>query len=284
VEGEQRGTRRLKDTGVKTEMKVDQAAARRVPAASESARLKDGVHIEYSPRRVRAYFDHQVIADSQRVLLVYETKRPPVYWFPTADVRMDLLVPKEQAVAGAAEVRWRSNTARDTSDNLAWSYAEPTGDRAALTNHIAFYWNAVDAWYEEDEEVFVHPRDPYSRVDTVHSSRHVRVDVDGKTVAETKRPVLLFETGLPTRYYIPKLDVRMDLLEPTDTVTHCPYKGDAGYYTLRLGATTFKDFVWVYRRPIPEIPKIENLLCFYNEKVDLYVDGVLQERPTSPFS
>ena len=197
---------------------------------------------------------------------------------------MDLLVPKEQAVAGAAEVRWRSTTERDTADNLAWSYAEPTGDRAALTNHIAFYWNAVDAWYEEDEEVFVHPRDPYSRVDTVHSSRHVRVDVDGKTVAETKRPVLLFETGLPTRYYIPKLDVRMDLLEPTDTVTHCPYKGDAGYYTLRLGATTFKDFVWVYRRPIPEIPKIENLLCFYNEKDDLYVDGVLQERPRSPFS
>jgi uncharacterized protein (DUF427 family) len=112
----------------------------------------------------------------------------------------------------------------------------------------------------------------------------VRVEVDGETIAVTNRPVLLFETGLPTRYYIPKLDVRMDLLESSDTTTHCPYKGDASYWNLRLGDKTFKDFVWVYRRPIPEIPKIENLLCFYNEKVDLYVDGVLQERPTTPFS
>jgi uncharacterized protein (DUF427 family) len=268
-----------------TQMKQDQSVATRVPAAAERARLNDGVYMEYSPRRVRAYFDNQVIADSQKVLLVYETKRPPVYWFPTADVQMDLLAPKEQA-AGAASgtVRWRSNAKGKAVDNLAWSYAEPTGDLAPLKDHIAFYWNAIDTWYEEDEEVFVHPRDPYSRVDTVHSSRHVRVEVDGVTVAETSRPVLLFETGLPTRYYIPKLDVRMDLLESTDTVTHCPYKGDAGYWNLRLGDTTYKDFVWAYPRPIPEIPKIENLLCFYNEKVDLYVDGELQERPRSPFS
>lgn len=257
----------------------------RVPEAAERARLKDGVHIEYSPRRVRAFLDDQLIADSQKVLLVFETKRPPVYWFPTTDVRMDLLVPKEKAASDAPPtVRWRSNTKGKTVDNLAWSYAEPSGDLAPLEGHIAFYWNAIDAWFEEDEEVFVHPRDPYTRVDTVHSSRHVRVVVDGQTVAETNRPVLLFETGLPTRYYIPKPDVHMDLLEATDTVTHCPYKGDANYWNLRLGDATYKDFVWVYRRPIPEIPKIENLLCFYNEKVDLYVDGALQERPITPFS
>jgi uncharacterized protein (DUF427 family) len=266
-------------------MATHQKEATRVRLAAERARLKDGVHIEYSPRRVRAYFDNQLIADSQRVLLVFETKRPPVYWFPTSDVRLDLLAPKEHGVAGASgTVRWGSTATGKSVDNLAWSYAEPAGDLAPLENHIAFYWNAIDAWYEEDEEVFVHPRDPYTRVDTVHSSRRVRVEVDGETVAETSRPVLLFETGLPTRYYIPKLDVRMDLLESTDTVTHCPYKGDAGYWNLRLGDKTFKDFVWVYRRPIPEIPKIENLLCFYNEKVDLYVDGVLQERPLTPFS
>jgi len=257
----------------------------RVPAAAERARLKDGVHIEFSPRRVRAYFDNQVIADSQKVLLVFETKRPPVYWFPTADVRMEMLAPKEQPAAGAqGKVRWRSNAKASTADSLAWSYAEPTGDLAPLEDHIAFYWNAIDAWYEEDEQVFVHPRDPYTRVDTVRSSRRVRVEVDGKTIAETNRPVLLFETGLPTRYYIPKLDVRMDLLEATDTITHCPYKGDASYWNLRLGDTTYRDFVWAYPRPIPEIPKIENLLCFYNEKVDLYVDGELQERPTTPFA
>jgi uncharacterized protein (DUF427 family) len=256
-----------------------------VPAAAERARLKDGVHIELSPRRVRAFFDNQVLADSEKVLLVFETRRPPVYWFPTTDVHMDLLARKEP-IAGVASgtVHWHSHTGSRVADNLAWSYAEPGGDLAPLEDHIAFYWNAVDAWYEEDEEVFVHPRDPYSRVDTVHSSRHVRVVVDGHVVAETTRPVLLYETGLPTRYYIPKLDVRMDLLESTDTVTHCPYKGAAGYWSLRAGDKTYKDFVWSYPRPISEIPKIENLLCFYNEKVDLYVDGALQERPVSPFS
>jgi len=257
----------------------------RVPTWAERARLKEGVHIELSPRRVRAFFDNKVLADSQRVLLVYESKRPPVYWFPQADVQMDLLTAHEPvADTSSATVRWRSNTGGRIAENLAFSYSNPTGDLTPLKGHIAFYWAAVDAWYEEDEEVFVHPRDPYSRVDTVHSSRRVRVEVDGQVVAETDRPVLLYETGLPTRYYIPKLDVRMDLLQPTSTVTHCPYKGDASYWTLRLGGKAYEDFVWSYPRPIPEIPKIENLLCFYNEKVDLYVDGVLQERPVSPFS
>jgi len=268
-----------------TEVKETHAMMTRVPAAAERARLKDGVHIEFSPRRVRAYFDNQLIADSQMVLLVFETKRPPVYWFPMADVRMDLLASKERpANSASGAVHWRSSAKGKTVDNLAWSYAETSGELAPLEGHIAFYWNAVDAWFEEDEQVFVHPRDPYTRVDTVHSSRHVRVEVDGETLAETNRPVLLFETGLPTRYYIPKLDVRMDLLEATDTVTHCPYKGDASYWNLQLGDKTYRDFVWSYPRPIPEIPKIENLLCFYNEHVDVYVDGVLQERPVTPFS
>jgi uncharacterized protein (DUF427 family) len=257
----------------------------RVHTAAERARLRDGVHIELSPRRVRAFFDNHLLADSERVLLVFETRRPPVYWFPTADVRMDLLARKEHAAGTeTATVRWRSNTGGKVADNLAYSYAEPSGDLAPLDGHIAFYWNAVDAWFEEDEQVYVHPRDPYTRVDTVHSSRRVRVEVDGQVVAETSRPVLLYETGLPTRYYIPKLDVKMELLEPTGTITHCPYKGAASYWTLRVGDKSYPDLVWSYPRPIPEIPKIENLLCFYNEKVDIYVDGVLRERPTTPFS
>jgi uncharacterized protein (DUF427 family) len=266
-------------------MTQSHSTAARIPTAAGRTRLKDGVHIEFSPRRVRAYFDNKLLVDSEKVLLVFETRRPPVYWFPTSDVRMDLLVLKESpAGSDSGTQRWRSNTGGRVEENLAWSYARPTGDLAPLEGHVAFYWNAVDRWFEEDEEVFVHPRDPYTRVDTVHSSRHVRVEVDGQVIAESKRPVLLYETGLPTRYYIPKLDVRMDLLEATDTVTHCPYKGAASYWSLRVGDKTYQDFVWSYPRPIPEIPKIENLLCFYNEKVDLYVDGVLRDRPVSPFS
>src|SRR5713101_6733105 len=257
----------------------------RIPSAAERSRLKDGVHIELSPRRVRAYFDDQLLVDSQKVLLVFETRRPPVYCFPIEDVRMDLLAPKGAgAGSGAGTQRWRSNTGGRVEENLAWNYAEPAGDLAPLDGHIAFYWNAVDHWFEEDEEVFVHPRDPYTRVDTVHSSRHVRVEVDGQVVAESNRPVLLFETGLPTRYYIPKQDVRMELLEPTASVTRCPYKGVARYWSARIGGTTIPDLVWSYPVPIPECPKIENLLSFYNEHVDVFVDGVLQDRPVTPFT
>jgi len=202
-------------------MSESQKTITRIPAASERARLKDGVHIELSPRRVRAYFDNQVLVDSEKVLLVFETRRPPVYWFPIEDVRMDLLELRE-ASAGSGTRRYHSKRGGRIEENLAWDYPEAAGDLAPLAGHIAFYWNAVDRWFEEDEEVYVHPRDPYTRVDTVHSSRHVRVEVDGEVIAETARPVLLYETGLPTRYYIPKLDVRMDLLEATHTVTHCP--------------------------------------------------------------
>src|SRR5260370_28371830 len=148
-------------TNALTETQVAPAAAR--------ARLKDGVHIELSPRRVRAYFANQLLADSQKVLLVFETKRPPVYWFPIEDVNMELLARKETSPeAATGTVRWRSQSQSRTTDNLASTYDEPSRDLAPLHDHIAFYWNAVDEWYEEDQAVFVHPLDPYSRADTVH--------------------------------------------------------------------------------------------------------------------
>jgi uncharacterized protein (DUF427 family) len=252
-----------------------------VPAAEERARLKEGLHIERSPRRVRTYFGGRLIADSEHVLLVYETKRPPAYWFPIADVRMAHLEQSQQPVDS---IRWRLVVKDRIAHNAARAYIKSTGDRAALEGHLTFYWDEMDAWFEEDEQVFVHPRDPYTRVDTVHSSRHVRVEIEGVTVAETRRPVLVFETGLPIRYYIPKLDVRIDLLESTESVTRCPYKGVARYWSVRVGDRLVKDIVWSYPAPIPECPKIENLLSFHNEHVDLYVDEVLRERPITPFS
>jgi uncharacterized protein (DUF427 family) len=253
-----------------------------VPATEERARLKDGVHIERSSRRVRTYFGGKLIADSEHVLLVYESKRPPAYWFPIADVRMEHLERKEQSEQAADTIRWRlMGKARIAQ---ARAYTNATGDRAALEGHLTFYWDQMDAWFEEDDEVFVHPRDPYTRVDTLHSSRHVRVKIDGLIMCETRRPMLLFETGLPTRYYIPKLDVRIDLLESSEYVTRCPYKGVAHHWSARVGDKLVKNIVWSYPAPIPECPKIENLLSFYNEHVDLYVDGVLQDRPITPFS
>ena len=252
-----------------------------VPAAEERARLKEGVHVERTPRRVRTYFGGRLIADSEHVLLVYETKRPPAYWFPVADVRMEYL---EQAHQPADTIRWRLVVKDRTAQNAARAYIKSAGDRAALEGHLTFYWDVMDAWFEEDEQVFVHPRDPYTRVDTVHSSRHVRVEIEGVTLGETRRPILLFETGLPTRYYIPKVEARMDLLEPTESVTLCPYKGVARYWSARVGDKLVKDIVWSYPAPIPECPKIEDLLSFYNERVDIYVDGELQPRPRTQWS
>jgi uncharacterized protein (DUF427 family) len=121
-------------------------------------------------------------------------------------------------------------------------------------------------------------------VDILASSRHVRVEVDGITVAESRSPRILFETGLPPRYYLAITDLRLDLLRSSAKESHCPYKGTATYWSLATETAFHEDFVWIYRSPLPESQKIAGLACFYNEKVDLYVDGVLQERPKTRFS
>jgi uncharacterized protein (DUF427 family) len=158
--------------------------------------------------------------------------------------------------------------------------ATPDSPIEELRDLVRFEWDAMDAWFEEDEEVFTHPRDPHTRVDILPSSRQVRVEVDGVTVAESANSRMLFETGLPVRYYLPKTHVRMDLLTPTDTVSHCPYKGQAEYWSM-AGHT---DIAWSYPTPLPESERIAGLVGFYNEKLDIYVDGVLQERPRTKFS
>ena len=248
----------------------------------------DPLHVlEPSPRWVRVRFAGQFVADSKRVLLLREPGRIPVYYFPREDVRAECLVPAERAAScGAPDgLCWTVRVGDRTAEHAAWGYREPPPDRPALRDHVAFEWAEMDAWFEEDDEVYVHARDPYKRVDVLHSSRHVQVVVAGTLVAETRRPALLFETGLPTRYYLPKADVRLDLLVPMDTETRCPYKGLASYYAAVVGPTVVPDIAWCYRHPIPECSKIENLICFFDERVDaLYVDGALQEKPRTQWS
>jgi uncharacterized protein (DUF427 family) len=134
-------------------------------------------------------------------------------------------------------------------------------------------------WLEEDEPVYIHPRDPYTRIDILASSRHVRVELDGVTLAETRRPTILFETGLSPRYYFPPADVRTELLRPSTRRTGCPYKGTASYWSVEINGRRHDDLVWTYRTPLPESQEIAGLVCFYDERVDLYLDGELQERP-----
>ena len=168
--------------------------------------MTEPLRTEPSPKRVRTYLGGEVVVDTTRALLVWEKPYYPTYFLPVDDV------PRRRA--STRRRRRRRCAARRTSP---------------------FEWGAMDGWFEEDEEVFVHPRDPYKRVDALRSSRHVRVEVDGVVLAESDHPTILFETSLPPRYYLPKVDVRMDLLEPTDTVTRCPYKGQARYWSARVG-------------------------------------------------
>lgn len=246
------------------------------------------ITFERSPRRVRVKFNGEIVADSINAHLLFETRHLPVYYFPPADLRMDLLTATSHATycpyKGDASY-WSVKVGDKTADNAAWSYREPYPEVAAIKDYVAFYWNLMDAWYEEDDEIFVHPRDPYKRVDVVNSSRPVRVVLGGETIAETSRARFLFETRLPTRYYIPRADVRMDLLVPSDRVTQCPYKGKARYYTAKIGDRVYEDIVWTYPDPIAECPKIKDYLCFFNEQVDaIFVGGVEQPRPITPWS
>jgi uncharacterized protein (DUF427 family) len=153
-----------------------------------------------------------------------------------------------------------------------------------LRDKVRFLWDALDEWFEEDEPVYTHPRDPYTRVDILASSRHVRVEIDGLTVAESHHPHILFETRLPPRFYLPLTDVHVELLHPSQTETHCPYKGMANYWSINVGGKLYRDYIWIYRSPFPESQKIAGLVAFYNEKVDLYLDGELQARPHTHFS
>lgn len=243
---------------------------------------------EPSPRRVRVRFNGETVVDSTNAHLLFETRHLPVYYFPRADIRMDLLAPTQHRTfcpyKGDASY-WTVTAGGKTAENAAWSYAEPFAEVGSIKDFVAFYWDRMDGWYEEDDEIFVHPRDPYKRVDVVNSSRPVRVVLGGETVAETKRARFLFETRLPTRYYIPAEDLRMDLLVPSEKTTQCPYKGKARYYSARIGERLFEDIVWTYPDPIAECPKIKNYLCFFNEQVDaIFVDGVAQPRPVTPWS
>ena len=243
------------------------------------------VRIEPATKRVRAFLGGTAVFDTNRPTLVWEGPHIPVYYVPAADVAPDVLVPSDhmERSPSRGEARfWSVRVGDRRAENAARQY--PDSPFEELRDLVRFEWGALDAWFEEDEEVFTHARDPYHRVDILRSSRHIEVILNGVTVAESHRPTLLFETGLPTRYYLPLTDVRTELLRPSGSSTSCPYKGTASYWSLEVQGERFEDVVWTYPSPLPESARIAGLACFYNERVDIRVDGVLQEQPTSPFS
>lgn len=254
----------------------------------EIAEPENVLYFEDSPRRVRVVVAGETVAESSRAKLLHEAGLLPVYYLPEEDVRMELLEPTDQTthcgLKGDASY-WSIRVGDDERENAVWGYPDPLPDAPPLAGYLSFQWDAVDEWWEEAERIGVHPRDPYHRCDVIESDRHVVVRVGDRVVADSERPTMLFETGLPPRFYLPEDDVDMDVLERTDTETPCPYKGTTSrYYTVVAGDERLEDVAWAYDEPHAEIQGIKGLIAFYNEKVDLEVDGETWERPRTRFS
>jgi uncharacterized protein (DUF427 family) len=241
--------------------------------------------VEPTPRWVRVRAGQEVVADSRDALLLswYGPGMLPTYCFRDEDVRTDLLV------AASGSVLPHASTYDVVSADLripgaAFRFDTSPDGSDALLGHWTFAWDAGVAWFEEALEVHVHARDPHKRVDAVPSERHLRIQVDGAVIADSLRPVAVFETTLPTRWYLPLDDVRSDVLVPSATTSRCPYKGTASYFSVRVGDVDHPDVAWSYAEPVVECPRIAGLVSFFNERVDVFVDGRLESRPRTPWS
>ena len=237
-------------------------------------------HVEPVPRRIRAMLGGQIVLDTTRALYLWEWAFYPQFLIPSEDVHPEALV------QGAETHRLSRGTVVRVGLRAGGVEREVAGRRyvksrvAAIEGHIRFDWDALDAWFEEDEEVFVHPRNPYVRVDALRSARTVRVELEGVVLAESSAPVMVFETGLPTRYYFDRTAVDFTQLRSSDTQTPCPYKGrTSAYWSVAAGGEVHADLAWSYDFPTRQVLPIAGLVAFYNEKVDVFVDDELQERP-----
>jgi uncharacterized protein (DUF427 family) len=245
---------------------------------------RGSVRVETGSKRVRAYIQGQLVVDTLRPLLVWEVPYYPAYYVPLEDVQAELVATGEvqHSPSRGDGVVFDVTVGDTTAKGAATQF--PESPIETLRTSVRLDWPAMDEWFEEDEPIYVHPRDPYTRVDILASSRHVVVEVSGQVVADSHQPRILYETGLPPRYYVPLTDVRMDLLRPSATETRCPYKGTATYWSLLVDGAEHEDVVWIYRSPLAESQKIAGLACFYNEKVDITLDGVRHDRPHTHFS
>ncbi|MET0451662.1 MAG: DUF427 domain-containing protein [Mycobacterium sp.] len=237
--------------------------------------------VEPAPRRVRGYAAGELIFDTTAARYVWEVPYYPQYYIPWRDVRTDLLVDDDhpQRVQFGPS---RTYSIRGGAGPSAVRVFD-AGGGGPVDGLARFDWDAVD-WFEEDERILGHPRNPYARVDALRSHRRVEVELDGVLLADTTSPVMLFETGLPTRYYVDRTDVFFEHLTPSDTETLCPYKGTTtGYWSARVGDEVHPDLAWTYAYPLPAVAPIAGLVAFYNEKVDIAVDGVRLPRPKTHF-
>jgi len=233
---------------------------------------------ENSPKRVRVLFNKTWLVDSKKAKLVWEHPFYPVFYFPKSEVSDKYLQPASGEPANDSKAA-TYDIVVDKKHAEAAAIVHKAGDHK---DYVKIVLGKMDAWFEEEEQIFVHPKDPYKRVDVLQSARHIRIEVDGVEVGNSTKPRFLYETGLPMRTYIPKTDARMDLFETSDLATGCPYKGVASYYNVTLPSDEKKDnIVWWYRSPNIEVAQITGFVAFYDEKVDVWIDGVKVDRPKS---
>jgi uncharacterized protein (DUF427 family) len=240
------------------------------------------------PKRLRIKVGDLFVADTIGGLVMYESDHLPVYYFPIKDIHEEYLMASttrtESPFKGTA-THYSLNTGITLVEDAGWRYLSPVEGCPPIADYMAFYWSKINHWYEEDEEVFVHARDPFRRVDCLPSSRHVQVIVDGEVVADTRRATFVFETGMPTRYYLPIADTRLDVLTPSRYISRCPYKGISSWYHVTVKGKRHENMVWYYADPVHESEKIKGLVSFYNEFVDrILVDGVEQPKPMTASS
>jgi uncharacterized protein (DUF427 family) len=243
-------------------------------------------YLEPSPRRIRGFVADQVVVDCGRPMLFFEHGQLPRYYFPRDGVRTELLVPNGHTkfTEGKGTAHYFDLVVADRRVKKAgWTVQSDADLTPDLRPYVAFYWRAMDQWLEEDMEALAHARDPYHRVDAVPSSRHIRVLLDDEVLAETNRPVVIFETGLPARWYMPREDVNVEL-EPSDLQTACAYKGYASYFSAQTARGLRENLVWTYREPRRDAAPVRDLVCFFNEQTDIEVDGVVEERPGGPWA
>lgn len=260
---------------------------------------------EPTAKRIRATFGVATIVDSTKAILLWEPRRiVPSYAVPAEDIDAELVPGSSPGDAGAGlgaalpdvtalrvldpSVPFVRHTAdgevldvRVAGRNLAgagFRLADPD-----LAGYVVLDFAAFDAWYEEDQLNVAHPRDPFHRVDAVPSSRHVRIELEGAAIAECSRPTLLFETMLPPRFYLPPDDVTADLVR-SETRTYCAYKGEAAYWSIRTARETYADLAWTYERPLDDVSGVRGLVAFFDERVDVILDGEPLVRPITPWS
>jgi len=232
-------------------------------------------HFEHTAKHIRVLYNKVYIADTISAQLVWEHNYHPEIYIPLKDVKEKYLSELDHPKQAPSSVKHQSKVLKLTVDGKSTD-AVVQIVAGPLKNYIRFHFSEMDGWFEEDTPMHVHMKDPYKRIEALPSTRHIVVKIGGTIVAETKMPTILFEPLSPTRYYMPQTAIKWEYIEESSRITKCPYKGDANYYSVIINGKKYPDVIWWYKYPAAESLGIIGLACFYNEKVDIYVDGVLE--------